>query len=259
VLALGAESGELAVGLSIRPRGRRLGLEAQVIDGEGHGLAGLDVRFRTGSRSTRGTSCRPGCYRAAAPFARRVVVTLAGPGRRPARLAFALPQQWPPPPASALVVRASRVFRALPAVDFTETLASNERTIVRSSWRLEAPNRLRYEIQNGGSAVVIGPRRWDHQPGGRWLESPQDPLPQPTPPWGEVPLDDEYVLGETTLRGSRVLVVAFVDRALPIWYRAYVEPRSGRTLALAMTAAAHFMRDDYVGFGGPREIYPPPR
>ena len=52
---------------------------------------------------------------------------------------------------------------------------------------------------------------------------------------------------------------SYVDRALPIWYRAYVEPRSGRTLALDMTAAAHFMRDDYVHFGGPRAIFPPRR
>ena len=182
-----------------------------------------------------------------------------GAGRQPARVRFDLPQQWPPPPARALVARATRVFRTLPAVDFSETLASNEQTVVRSTWRLEAPNRLRYDIAGGGSAIVVGPRRWDRQPRGRWVESPQDPLPQPTPPWGEVRVADQYVLGPATLRGRRVLVVAFVDRALPIWYRAYVEPETGRTLALDMTAAAHFMRDDYLRFGGPREIFPPRR
>ena len=28
---------------------------------------------------------------------------------------------------------------------------------MRSTWRLEAPNRLTYDIQRGGSAIVIGP------------------------------------------------------------------------------------------------------
>jgi hypothetical protein len=156
-----------------------------------------------------------------------------------------------------VIERASRVFRTLPAVDFRERLASNEQTVVRSRWRLEAPNRLSYTIRGGASAVVIGARRWDRGPGGRWLASPQDPLPQPTPPWGEAEISNAYVVGETTVRGSRVLEVAFVDRSLPIWYRAYIEPRSGRTLALDMTAAAHFKSDYYVGFDGPRVIVPP--
>jgi hypothetical protein len=51
-------------------------------------------------------------------------------------------------------------------------------------------------------------------------------------------------------------VLTFLDRRIPAWFRITLE---GRLPArMHMTAAAHFMTDRYVEFGGPAEVSPPP-
>jgi hypothetical protein len=51
--------------------------------------------------------------------------------------------------------------------------------------------------------------------------------------------------------------VSFVDPGVPAWYTASIDKRTHRTLALEMTAPAHFMRHVYSGFDAPLEIVVP--
>jgi hypothetical protein len=51
--------------------------------------------------------------------------------------------------------------------------------------------------------------------------------------------------------------VSFVDPSVPAWYTAAIDKRTYRTLAVEMTAPAHFMRHVYSGFDEPASIEPP--
>jgi hypothetical protein len=67
------------------------------------------------------------------------------------------------------------------------------------------------------------------------------------------------VLGSGTVADRPVWRISFVDPSVPAWYTASIDKRTHRTLALEMTAPAHFMRHTYSGFDGPLSIEPPPR
>ena len=57
--------------------------------------------------------------------------------------------------------------------------------------------------------------------------------------------------------GRPVEIASFYDPALPAWFELSIDPRTGRLLALQMTAQAHFMRHRYSGFDAPLQIVPP--
>jgi copper transport protein len=258
------EDGELAVGLAARPDGAgRLALTATVIDANGDGANGLDVGVRVVSAGSddRGDAvpCGSGCYRAAVESAGRpnqAILTIARPDGRTSEVSFPFPSRWPPPAATRLARDATRVFRQLRTLTIDERLSSGGTHVTHTLWRLQAPNRLSYAIRGGARAVIVGDRRWDRDPGKDWVESPQTPLTQPTPTWGPAPAH-AALLGSATVAGRPVWRVSFVDPSVPAWYTASIDKASHRTLALQMTAPAHFMRHAYSGFDASLEIAPP--
>jgi copper transport protein len=258
------EDEDLAVGLAAQPDGvGRIALTATVIDGNGDGANGLDVGMRIvsprGDDRADGSPCGAGCYRAAVAVAgkpRAAILTIGRQDGRTADVRLPFPSRWPPPAATRLVRDATRVFRHLCTLRIDERLASGGTHVTRTVWRLEAPDRLSYAIRGGSRAVIVGDRRWDRDPGKRWVESPQTPLRQPTPTWGPAPAR-AALLGSGTVAGRPVWHVSFVDPSVPAWYTASIDKRTHRTLALEMTAPAHFMRHAYSGFDAPLEIEPP--
>jgi hypothetical protein len=177
-------------------------------------------------------------------------------GPAPTRWRVALPKPWPPPDATALVAQAAAAWRALRSVAYREHVASDERHGATARWRVQAPDRVAYEVEGGGAGIVVGGRRWDRAAGSaRWVESPQTPLTQPIPPW--VHVADAHLLATTTARGRRVRIVSFFDAGTPGWFRLTIDARTNRTLAVWMTATAHFMRDVYGSFDAAPPISPP--
>src|SRR4029453_2828555 len=87
------------------------------------------------------------------------------------------------PDAARILVRAGRVLRSLRSLSYDETLRSDERHVLTSSWQMQAPDRLADQLPSGASEVVLGKRRWDKVPGEQWEAAPQLPLRQPRPPW----------------------------------------------------------------------------
>ena len=257
-LVLAGQAGRLAVGVAVRPRPSAVALTATVIGGDGDGVDGLRVRFavatRAGVRAVNGAPCGSGCYRAATALPatpKRVVVRL-----RSARLVFALPQRWPAPSGGSLVRRASAAFRRLRTVVIHERLASGTGEPLVTTWRLAAPTSFAYRIRRGAEAVVIGRKRWDRVPGGRWERSSQEPpLPQPREPWQRV--SNAYLLGEATSAGRRVSIVSFLDRSIPAWFELTVDHATMRPLQAHMVATAHFMLDRYGSFNRQVGIRPP--
>jgi copper transport protein len=232
------EDGELAVALALHSPGA----EVTVLDPDGNGLNGLAVTIA----GVQARPCGSGCYGAFVSPRGSAVVSVNG-----RKLRFRVPAHVRP--AGALVRRATRAFRALRSVDYVERLASSPRHRVVSEFTLERPNRLEYHIRGAASGIIIGGKRWDRTRGGKWVASPQFPLPQPEPIWaGRV--SNAYVL-ETT---PATYVVSFLNPAGPAWFTLRLDRRTLLPRTMHMTAQAHFMTHRYTRFNAPPRIKPPP-
>ena len=161
------QAGSDALALGIVPRRGSILLQASIIGPQGHGSRGLTVDFVVQRMSARATACGPGCYRAAlATNGRPDAVDVAvRRGSRTIHWRVALPATWPPSDASTLIARAERVWRSLQSLSFQEQLASDSRPPLESTWRVEAPDRVAYQVKHGWAGVIIGERRWDRSPG----------------------------------------------------------------------------------------------
>lgn len=244
-------AGSDVLALAVVP-GRTLGLQVSIVDNERKGVDGLEVWFRVGSHVAVAESCGAGCYGATAttkgaPDAVAVQVR----GSTSATWRVPMPRPWPPPDGSALVAHATRAYRSLRTLTIQDRLSSGPGQVVNTHWTLAAPNRLTYQIVNGPAAVIIGTRRWDKVPGGKWQESTQTPIRQPTPFW--ISWTDARVLEST----SSAWRVSFFDPKTKAWFELLIAKRSMRPLELHMNTTAHFMHEVYGGFDAPISIKPP--
>jgi hypothetical protein len=231
------ESGDYAVALAVRPPGE----EVTVLGPDGQGVNNLVVRVN----GVRAGACGPGCYGAFAPLKRTATVTVNGD-----KLTFVIPTR--PRPASALVAKATRIFRALRSVDYVERLASSPRNKVVSDFTLERPNKLEYHIRGGASGIIIGTRRWDRAGKGPWVESEQSLIPQPEPIWAGH-FTNAFLLDAT----PTTYVVSFMKPLGPTWFTLRLERKTLLPRDLRMTTAAHFMTHRYTRFNAPVQIKPP--
>ena len=225
------ELGSLALAVARTP-GRAT---VTLIGPDGTGLDGRRVTVD----GTPATSCGSGCYTATAGNGPLRV----GVGGR--TTVFDLPVRAAD--ASKLLQRVSRAYRNSKTLVFDERLASEPTIFSKTRFRMVAPNRLTYKTQNGPSAIVIGGTRWDRdndrQP---WVKSPQTPLDVTQPGWEQ----------PTNVREIAPGVLTFLDRRTPAWF--HLTLGGARPRQVRMTAPAHFMLDDYVGFDVPVVISPPP-
>ena len=133
-----------------------------------------------------------------------------------------------------------------------ERLASSPRDKVVSDFTLERPNRLEYRIKGGASGIIIGSRRWDRVPGGKWIPSAQEPTLQPEPIWSG------HATNVSLLKAnSSSYVVSFFKPNGPVWFTVRFDRRTLLPRELHMTAAAHFMTHRYTKFNAPRRIRAP--
>jgi hypothetical protein len=250
--------GSNVLALGAVPRKGLLLLQASVIDGQGKGISGLDVGFAAQGRTADVETCGAGCYRGVLPAKgdlSSVVLEIRG-GPSAVRWRVGLPTPWPPPDATALVLRSGRVWRALHSLSFHEHLASSPRYKTVSTWRIEAPDRVAYTVAGGSAGVVVGTRRWDRTAGkSTWVESSQTRLTQPLPAWGLVA--DAHVLGTTTVHGRPAWRISFFDPATPAWFEIEVDKGTLHTLDSRMVTTAHFMHDAYGAFDATPPIVPP--
>jgi hypothetical protein len=237
--------------------GNALRVQASVVGRQGNGIAGKRIVFSVAGRRKPATACGPGCYRAsfAPSTAPRAVDVTVGDAAAPA-WNVRLPSAWPPKDGTAVVRRAARVWRTLHSVTFRERLAGGKKDSVVSAWRVQAPDRVAYEVVGGWSAVIIGTRRWDRAPGAhRWERSTQSRLHQLVPPW--VNSTGAHILREVTYEGRRAVQVSFYDTGSNAWFRLTVETATGRTLETWMVTNAHFMLDVFRRFNTTPAILPP--
>jgi copper transport protein len=233
------ESGAFGVALAVQPPNA----EVLVIGQDNLGVNGLAVKVA----GVPARSCGAGCYRASLSSAGAVDVSVGG-----RVVVFQVPAKTRP--AGAIVARATEAFRRLRSVDYVERLASDPRNKVVAEFTLERPNRLEYRIRGGADGIIIGPRRWDRQRGGKWVPSPQDVTPQPEPIWAGHSTN-AYLLEST----KTTYVVSFFKPIGPVWFTLRLDRRTLLPRSLRMTAAAHFMTHRYTTFNAPRKIRAPSR
>jgi hypothetical protein len=256
-VVFGGQAGRDALGLAVVPKKRSVVLQASVLDQNGAGIRGLSVSFDvrgSGARQRSAASpCGAGCYRTTAAVARpQSVSVVIG---RTLRVSFAMPQAWPPPPAAALVARASRVYKSLRTLVIHDIFGDGHASL-NTVYRIVAPDKLTYQIQGGGDAVIIGTRRWDRPSGStRWVTQAQTPIRQPAPFW--VSAVDAHLLGTVSVAGRPAWKVSFFDPQTPGWYMLLIDKASLHTMDMQMTAHAHFMHDTYGSFNAPITITPP--
>jgi hypothetical protein len=236
------ENGPDALALAVVPRGRSVLAQASVVGPQGTGVRGLTVSFG----SVGATACGPGCYRATLQRPRAIDVRVGT-----TRWLVPLPSPWPPRGASELVGRAAKVWRSLRTLVFSDRLGSDATHVVVSEWRAVAPDRLAYRLGDGYQSVIVGGRRWDRAPHGRWIESAQVPVKQPVPFW-QVAVD-AHVISET----RTTMRITFYDPRTPAWFAITVDKRTLRTLDLRMITTAHFMHERYGPFDAPLVVRPP--
>ena len=243
--------------LGVVPQRGSVLAQASVVGPQGRGVSGLAVTFGMQGTTKAATACGAGCYRATlATKGRPASVDLVLSGGLSAHWRVALPATWPPPDGAALLARAGTVWRSLRSVSFSETLGSGAGYIVVSTWRIQAPDRIAYQVKDGYAGIVVGGTRWDRSPGAtHWVSSPQTRLTQPIPSWTRV--TDAHVLGSTSVGGRPAWRVSFYDPGTPGWYTVLVDKSSKRVYQVRMTATAHFMRDDYSSFNTTPAILPP--
>jgi hypothetical protein len=248
--------GKNVLALGVIPGSDPVIAQASVVGPQGEGVSGLDVSFAAADATVPARSCGSGCYRAALPTgARPRKIDVVVDGASSTRWSVRLPETWPPRDAAQLVAHANRAWRALRSLSFEETIGSGSPRVVRSSWQVEAPDRLTYRIAGGASAVIVGNRRWDRPPGEPWKLSPQSPIRQPTPPW--VRATNAFVVRTTSVAGHPADVVTFFDPNTPGWYTIVVDPKTRRTFDVRMVATAHFMHDRMHSFDTTPAIRPP--
>ena len=255
-IALARQDGNRVVALSLRRAGAGAQARVTVLGPAGGGVTGLAVALDGGVRAR---PCGGGCYGARLRHAgRTVVVHVRGPGERAARVAFALPRAWPVA-AGRELAGVQRALRGATSVVYRERLASAPGRALMTLWRAIAPDRLAYSADNGTAGIVIGDRRWDRDSaGGPWLRSPQDRLRLPTLPWS-THVQNVVRLDPPPGRGSKIVRFALFDPATPAWYEVTADARSHRLRSVHMTAASHFMRDDYLSYDSAPPIRPPIR
>jgi hypothetical protein len=225
------ELGTLAVGVARVPG------EATVTILGPDGTAANGRRVQVDGKPAR--SCGAGCYRAPA---------LAGPlrvrigGRA---IIFDLPARAPD--GRALLARIAHAYRSSRTMVFDERIASSPTNSQVTRFVVVAPDRLSYNTRGGPAGIVIGTRRWDRDtPLGRWVPSQQTRLNVTQPFWQQASNVHLVAPG----------VLTFLDPSVPEWFRLNIA--GTRLERVAMTAAAHFMADRYVGFDVPVTVSPPP-
>ena len=234
--------------LGVVPQKGHVLAQVSVVGPQGNGVSGLVVHVN----HVPASACGSGCYR----------TTLTGtPASVEVRVKATtwrvlLPAAWPPPDAQALLAQASQAWRSLHSLSYHETLASDLQHRVVSAWRIEAPDKVAYQVQDGPAGIVVGDRRWDRSPAARrWTPSAQSRLTQPVPGW--VRVTDAHVLGRAIVHGRPAWRVSFFDPGTPAWFTVAIDRQSFRTLDSRMTATSHFMHDVYGAFNTTPPITPP--
>ena len=208
----------------------------QVVGPQGGAVNGLHVVLN--GRAAR--VCGRGCYRATTGTG-AVTVKIGGRSWR-----FDLPASAPS--GAARIAAAQKAFTQLKTVSLRQKLGSSPTVFSVANFVFVAPDKLRYEIEGGSQAVIVGRHRWDRvSASDGWTQSAQDRVDVMHVPWRRA-IDAHVVAPD---------VVTFYDPGTRAWFRVTLQPATSLPTTVLMTGVSHFMVDRFSGFDAPATIAPP--
>ncbi|MGH2847096.1 MAG: hypothetical protein ACRDL0_13930, partial [Thermoleophilaceae bacterium] len=177
-----------------------------------------------------------------------------------------VPARWDPAAsrrARRLLERAQRTMARLRSLRQHERITSGPGTLLASRYRLQTPDRFAYRTNGGAGSIVVGRRQWFRSRGGLFERQPfggGGPGFR-TRSWFRWTSYARFVrlLHSQRRGGRRLLRIALMDDATPIWYRLWIDPATMRVVRVRMIAEGHFMTQRLFAFNRPVEIEPPPR
>jgi hypothetical protein len=207
------------------------------------------------------TPCGLGCWRLPGGAAGdRVTVSVTENGRT---YRASVPSGWEADAntrARRLLDLAQRTMRNLKSFRESERTTSGPGSFASVDYQLVAPDRMRYVTGSGSRSVVVGGRQWTRTPGQPWtLQEFGGGLPFRTRTWFRWTPYARTVraLGEYRRDGRKLVRIALMDPATPVWFRLTIDGRSGRVLSDRMITKAHFMSRRYFAFDQPQAVTPP--
>lgn len=217
----------------------------------------LDVQLVVNDVTVPLHKCAPHCRRGVTDLTGGEVVTVTVAGEDGGTAQFRLPD-LPAPPGGQLLEKATREMRDLESYRIVEQLSPPEPAL-RSRYAVQAPDRLRFRMENGQHTVRIGEYLFTRR-------DPDDDWEIRSAPRLEVPNHIWDLPGPVAVRriareiidGVPTDVISFMIQAgdRPIWYRLWVD-EAGLVPRAQMRTRGHFMDHTYYAFNEPVTIRAP--
>lgn len=237
-LTLARRNGRILVGIAVDPSER---VQVAVVEGE-QAVPESDLTLTVDGRRLTPESCGQACWELDVRQARELVVNA------PETVRFELPAVVPPSGA-ALFSDVTRTMASLRTYRFQEDLTAGVGPGTRSTWEVQAPNRMQFQAA-GFRSIIVGTSRWDFR-NGRWERTPHPGVQVPSYMWDGA--GSARILG----RAGDLRILSVFDREpVPAWFRLTIDGRN-RVLDAEMLAPSHFMRQRFRDFNAPLTITPP--
>ena len=261
-LTLGANAGEVLVGLSVRPGepGRNQILVYLLpLEGE-QAAAGIPAAVAiAGGYEVPMQDCGSTCRRTELRLRGGEDLRVRVGGSVGGTAVFRLPT-LPAAEGRGLLARAQTRIHSLQSYRMREELSSGKGSI-RSDYAFVAPDLARIDVEDRSTTVFIGGTRYLREGEGPWQVQRNTPqLSVPIFIWDSFrPWVDPRVVGSERVDGRPARVLSFFGSSggTPAWFRLWIGG-DGLVLQAQMRAQGHFMDQRYGDFDTPIQIQAPP-
>jgi copper transport protein len=159
------------------------------------------------------------------------------------------------PQALDLLTRADAAMNALKSLVEKQTLSDDSGNQIAVVFTYAAPDRLRYQIVNGATAIQIGVNDYQLGPDGEWIMNQRAlPVNWPNFYYGRV-AGGAQLDGAEDIGGAATTIVTFTYGGYD--FRAWIDEQSSYILKLTMDGPNHHMQAAYSEFDRAPAIEPP--
>ncbi|HEY4689035.1 MAG TPA: copper resistance protein CopC [Anaerolineae bacterium] len=159
------------------------------------------------------------------------------------------------PNALELLKRADAAMNRLTSMAEKQTLRDDAGNQLDVIFTYAAPDRLRYQIVNGATAIEIGADDYQLGPDGQWIKNQRAvPFQWPTFNYGQV-AGNAKVEGDQKIGDSDAMIVAFEYGGYQ--FRFWIDAQTDRIVRINMDGAGHHMISVYDQFDSAAKIEPP--
>jgi len=154
-----------------------------------------------------------------------------------------------------MLARADAAMNALTSLVEEQALRDDAGNQIDVVFTYAAPDRLRYQVASGATAIQIGPDDYQLAPDDSWIKNRRGvPFAWPNFFYGQV-AEGARLDGEESLAGADATIVAFSYGGFD--FRFWIDTSSYRILRLSMEGPNHHMLSTYSDFDSAAAIERP--